>query len=233
MVSWILGTISMKKLLLAATILSGVAISAQAADLGVRKPSPGLPIIAAYNWTGFYVGIQGGYGFGDGIKHVSGGLSSGKFDISGGLVGGTIGYNYQLANRVVLGAEADYAWSDIKGNTAVGCAAPGCFTTLQSFGTVRARFGYAFDRILPYITGGLAVGDIKGSAGTLAVFRGSDFQTGWTIGGGVEAAIWRNVSVKAEYLYFDFGRNTYAPGPPSISTNANGHIIRAGLNYKF
>ena len=221
----------MKKLLATTALVFFAANAANAADLGTRKPSaPVVPIMAAYNWTGFYVGIQGGYGFGDGIVHRQGALSSGKFDYTGGLVGATIGYNQQFGN-LVAGVEADYAWAKISGSTAVGCAAPGCKTELRSFGTVRGRIGYAFDRFMPYITGGLAVADVYGRAGA---FTGSDFQAGWTIGAGMEAAVWQNISVKGEYLYYDFGRNNYnTVAVPAISTNAKGHIIRAGLNYKF
>lgn len=218
----------MKKLLLAATALAAFAASAQAADLGIRKPAPVVPIMAQYNWTGFYVGIQGGYGFSDGIVHRQGGASSGSFDINGGLIGGTIGYNYQLSNNIVLGAEGDYAWSGIRGSTGVNCAAPGCSTRINSFGTARVRVGYAIDRFLPYLTGGLAVADIRGAAGA---FAGTHFRAGWTVGAGVEAAIWNNVTLKAEYLYADFGRYNYVATP--ISTNAKAHILRAGLNYRF
>jgi outer membrane immunogenic protein len=226
----ILEVTSMKKLVLATAIALTTLTASQAADLGIRKPSPVVPIMAAYNWTGFYVGIQGGYGFGDEIQHRQGAVNSGKFSTSGGLIGGTIGYNYQIG-QIVAGAEADYAWSNIKGSTGVGCAAPGCTTELRSFGTVRGRLGYAIDRFMPYITGGLALADVRGRAGA---FSGSDLRAGWTIGAGVEAAVWQNVSVKAEYLYYDFGRNNYnTVAVPPISTNAKGHIVRAGINYKF
>lgn len=218
----------MKKLLLASTLLASLAVSAQAADLGYKKPSV-VPVMAQYNWTGFYVGIQGGYGFGGSNKHTNGVINSGSIDLKGGLVGGTIGYNYQLANRVVLGAEGDYAWSGMKGSSALNCAAPGCRTDVRSFGTARVRVGYAFDRILPYVTGGLALGDVRGRAGALS---GSEFRAGWTIGAGVEAAIWQNVTAKIEYLYYDLGKFTYS-APTNLSTTGKGHLVRAGLNYRF
>ncbi|MCA0399573.1 MAG: porin family protein [Proteobacteria bacterium] len=201
--------------------------AAQAADLGTRKPAaPVVPMMAAYNWTGFYVGVQGGYGWGSN-KHSNGAVTSGTINNKGGLVGATIGYNYQLSNGLVLGAEADYAWSSLKGSTDLNCVAPGCRTDIRSFGTVRGRLGYAIDRFMPYITGGLAMGDVKGSAGAVT---GSSFRAGWTIGAGAEAAITRNITVKGEYLYYDLGKYTYGAG---INTTTKGHIVRAGLNYKF
>ncbi len=217
----------MKKILLAATFLAGALASANAADLGTRKPSPVLPIMATYNWTGFYVGIQGGYGFGDNT-HTNGVVTSGKINNNGGMIGGTIGYNHQI-NSMVLGLEADIAYASFKDSTLTNCAAPGCKTEVRWFGTGRARLGYAIDRFMPYITGGVAFGDVRASAGA---FVGTSTRTGWTIGGGVEAAVLQNVTLKAEYLYYDLGRFTYSSAA-NLSTTTKGHIVRAGVNYKF
>ncbi|MCZ8184825.1 MAG: porin family protein [Beijerinckiaceae bacterium] len=220
----------MKKILLATTLLAGAMASAQAADLATRKSPPpaALPVMAQYNWTGFYVGIQGGGAFGGDSRHTNGALRSGSIDLTGGLVGGTVGYNHQIGN-FVAGLEGDYAWSNLEGSSALNCAAPGCQTKIRSFGTLRGRLGYSFDRIMPYVTGGLAVADIRHSAGALS---GSDLRAGWTLGAGVEAALTRNISVKGEYLYYDFARQTYNSAG-NLGANANGHILRAGVNYKF
>ena len=119
------------------------------------------PLPFAYNWTGFYVGINGGGGWGRSTQTDAAGVTSGSYNQSGGLVGGTVGYNWQMTNWV-LGLEADWDWANIDGSTnPVVCAAPGCFTDLRSIGTVRPRLGYAWDRWLVYVTGGLAWGDIK------------------------------------------------------------------------
>ncbi|WP_284180273.1 outer membrane protein [Rhabdaerophilum sp. SD176] len=220
----------MKKFLLATTLLAGAMTSAQAADLATRKSPPpaALPVMAQYNWTGFYAGIQGGGGFGGNSRHTNGAVRSGQIELSGGLVGVTLGYNHQFGN-FVAGIEGDYAWSSLNGSSGTNCAAPGCKTDIRSFGTLRGRLGYSFDRIMPYVTGGLAIADIKHSAGA---FSGSDFRAGWAIGGGVEAALTRNISVKGEYLYYDFARQTYNSAG-NLGANANGHILRAGVNYKF
>lgn len=212
--------------------LVGLTMAAQAADMA--RPVPVVvppPMVTAYNWTGFYAGIVGGYGFGDGIRHHQQPATySSNFDIRGGLIGATVGYNYQIDNYV-LGLEADYAWSGIKGSTSGNCAAPGCYTDIRSFGTVRARAGYAFDRFLPYVTGGLAMGDVKAHVGTGGL-SGSEFKAGWTVGAGIEAAVWQNITAKVEYLYFDLGNAQYATAP-NIETNAKGSVVRAGLNYRF
>lgn len=129
-----------------------------AADLG-RRPAQ-MPVKApvmyapSYNWSGFYVGINGGGGLGR-----SSWDSTGGFDVSGGLVGGTVGYNYQ-SGPAVFGIEGDIAWSNIRGSTTTACAA-GCETQNTWLGTARARLGYAWDRWLPYVTGGAAFGEVK------------------------------------------------------------------------
>ena len=211
----------------AVAVLSSIT-AANAADLGRRPAMPTkAPAYVApiYNWSGLYIGINGGGGWGN--ASVSGPLSTGgDFDTSGGLIGGTIGYNYQM-NQVVFGLEGDVDWSNLKGDAtcAVGVS---CEAKNNWLGTARGRIGYAFDRYLPYITGGLAVGDVKTSATGL----GSSSQTkaGWTLGGGVEAAIAGPWSAKVEYLYVDLKN---ASAPSGSSTDFRTNIVRGGINYRF
>ena len=140
--------------------------------------------VPGYTWTGFYAGINGGYGWGS--SDWNGFLSD--TDVSGGLVGLTAGYNWQTG-ALVFGLEGDIDWSNIRGSFASATCPIGCETKNNWLGTVRGRIGYAFDRVMPYVTGGLAVGDIKASR---AGFVGaSDTNAGWTIGGGVEGALVR------------------------------------------
>jgi outer membrane immunogenic protein len=134
---------------------------------------------------------------------------------------------------VVVGAEGDIDWSSIKGTTVVRCA-PGCSTRNDWVATARGRVGYAFNRFLPYLTAGLAVGDINATVPGLPA--GSTTKAGWTVGAGVEAGIVSNVSVKAEYLYFDLGNfncgfNCGLAGNGNVSLYA--HTFRAGLNVRF
>lgn len=215
-----------KKVVLAAAFVLG-AFAAQAADLPSTKRAPVAPVFAAYNWTGFYVGLQGGYGWGRSL-HRQGAASSGKIESDGGLIGATVGYNYQI-NSFVIGLEGDLAYSGIRGGTLTNCAPPGCRTEMDWFGTVRGRLGYAFDRVMPYITAGAAIGNVTGKVGLLS---GSETRVGWTVGGGVEAAIWNNWTAKVEYLYADMGKFDYISAP-AISTDLRVHIVRAGVNYRF
>ena len=122
-----------------------------------------------------------------------------QFDVSGGMVGGTVGYNWQIG-QFVVGVEGDIDWAGIKGSTT--CCAGRCKTRNTWLATVRGRLGYAFDRFLPYVTGGLRSAT---SARPPGFPGGSTTNAGWTVGAGVEFGIASNVSVKAEYLYVDLG----------------------------
>jgi outer membrane immunogenic protein len=201
---------------------------AAGADIPRYGPPPAAPYYApVYNWTGFYLGINGGGGWGtsqwDGVD---------KFDLSGGLIGGTIGYNWQV-NQIVLGAEGDIDWSGIKGTTNVLCPT-GCETRNKWLVTARGRLGYAFDRFMPYVTGGLAAGDINVTRPGLP--GGSNSSAGWTLGVGLEVGVVSNVSVKAEYLYVDLGNFNCGLNcglAPTGNTSFDANIFRGGLNVRF
>ena len=123
-------------------------------------------------------------------------------------MGGTLGYNWQMG-QAVFGLEGDVDWSNIRGSAACGGGVTVCETRNDWLGTFRGRVGYAFDRFLPYVTGGLAVGDIKTSIAGLG--STNDTKAGWTVGGGIEAAIAGPWTAKVEYLYVDLGRGGFNP----------------------
>lgn len=220
----------MKRFVFAAAALAVLSsmTAANAADLPRREAMPTKApayIAPIYNWSGFYAGINGGGGWGN--ASVSGPLSTGgDFDTSGGLIGGTVGYNFQM-NQVVFGLEGDVDWSNLKGDAtcAVGVS---CEAKNNWLGTARGRIGYAFDRFLPYVTGGLAVGDVKTSATGFG--SSSETKAGWTLGGGVEAAISGPWTAKVEYLYVDLQD---ASAPLGSTTDFRSNIVRGGLNYRF
>lgn len=217
----------MKKILLAsAGVLALGAVAASAADLPRHRTMPEkAPVYVQppYNWTGLYIGLNGGGGWGR--SAYSGALSS-SFDLSGGLVGGTLGYNWQMG-QVVLGLEGDGDWSDIRGSGP--CAGTTCETRNNWLATARGRLGYAFDRFLPYVTGGAAFGDIKTSVTGLG--NTTTTRAGWTAGGGLEVAIAGPWTAKVEYLHVDLGStSTVVPG---ANANFRSDIVRAGVNYRF
>jgi outer membrane immunogenic protein len=219
----------MKRVFLAGVALMALTGAAAAADL---PPAPApyykAPYAAPYyNWTGFYLGVNGGGGFG-----TSAWDSTSSFNLIGALAGGTIGYNYQYG-RAVIGAEGDIDWSGMKGSTTAGCAT-GCQTSDSWLSTVRARLGYAADRFLPYVTGGAALGDISASRPGFA--GGSTTNAGWTVGAGIEFAIAGNWTAKAEYLYVDLGNFNCGLGCGTTAVNHvsfSDNILRGGFNYRF
>jgi len=222
----------------AALALAGAVGTASAADLA-RRPPPPPPtkapvVVPSYNWTGAYIGINGGYGFG---RSKWDGLPAGpaSFDVKGGMVGGQLGYNWQFG-QFVYGVEGDGDWTDLRGTGNLANCGMGCKTRNDFLSTARGRLGFAADRWLPYVTGGLAVGDIKAAVPGLAGVDKTN--AGWTAGGGLEFALSGPWTVKAEYLYVDLGKAgcSVACGFPvgannnvSLTTN----VVRAGINYRF
>src|SRR5438034_9055806 len=209
--------------------LALAAMPASAADLPRGSTYRAPAYAPQYNWTGFYLGINGGGGFGD--SNWNGFAVSNS--PSGGMIGGTAGYNWQGAGSPwVFGLEGDIDWTNIKASTA--CAGLNCQTKNNWLGTVRGRVGYAFDRFLPYFTGGLALGDINATRPGFP--GGSITNAGWTVGAGLEVGLVSNVSLKAEYLYVDLGtfnlgiNCALAPGGNVSFTTS---IFRAGANVRF
>jgi len=190
---------------------------------------PGRPAYnSIYTWTGFYLGINGGGGWGrsqwDAVD---------TFDLSGGLIGGTVGYNWQFG-QAVIGAEGDIDWSGIKGTTTTVLCPGGCETRNKWLATASGRVGVSFDRFLPYFTGGLSLGDIN--ANRPGFPGGSISNAGWTVGAGLEVGLVSNVSLKAEYLYVDLGNFNcglncgLAPGGNVSFTTS---VFRGGANVRF
>jgi len=215
----------MKKVLLASVgvLALGVA-AASAADLPRHMPAKApVYVPPAWSWIGPYVGINGGYGWGS--SDFSAPTSSGSFNVDGGLIGGTVGYNWQTG-PVVYGLEGDIDWSDMGGNTTCGGVA--CSVKNEYLATVRGRLGYSFGNFLPYATGGLAVGNIK--TNIAGVGSADDTNAGWTAGAGVEYHITGPWTAKVEYLHVDLGRGGSVGGTDASFTS---DIVRAGINYHF
>jgi outer membrane immunogenic protein len=220
----------MKRLLYAGAALLALTAAAAAADLPPAPYYKGPAFVPPpYVWSGFYLGINGGGGLGRSNWDTAGG-----FNIDGGVVGGTIGYNYQIGAAVV-GAEGDIDWSGLTGTTTnAGCPA-GCTTSDSWLSTVRARLGYAAGRFMPYVTGGAAFGNINASSPGLP--GGSATNAGWTIGAGLEFAIAGAWTAKAEYLYVDLGKfncgGACSAGAAVDNVSFNTNLIRGGFNYRF
>jgi outer membrane immunogenic protein len=223
---------------------SGIMLSAillltsasHAADLGWNSgASPIYSPTPASGWSGFYAGVNGGYGFGTATVTPAPGPQASN-GTGGWNLGGQVGYNMDMGG-FILGAEADLQWSNIGYTEDI--PGVGSFKTgIDFYGTLRGRAGMAFGQVMPYVTGGVAAG--RGSAsvtnGGGVTTSQSATHTGWTAGVGLEAQATQNISIKAEYLYVDLGTQSYTglpAGVGSIDATQRFSVVRAGLNYKF
>jgi outer membrane immunogenic protein len=213
---------------IAAMALLATSFSAEAADIP-RPVYKGMrSVVAYYNWTGLYVGVNAGYGWG----RSSWDLPAVTVNSKGWLAGITLGYNYQVGSWV-FGIEGDYDWADVKG-TAPCFVAATCEIKNSYLATIRGRLGYAYDRWLPYLTAGGAYGDVRATINPVGL-TASKALFGWTIGGGLEYAFMGNWTAKLEYLYVDLGSFDTGFAAPVAADNVSfrEHVVRAGLNYKF
>lgn len=232
----------MKKLLLAGAAGIALTAGAQAADLAApRMPIASSVVVPAFSWTGFYVGGQLGYATSASSvrQYVT---ATGAFvDASGytvnGIVGGVhVGYNQQF-NNIVLGLEADLEGGNLHGRfTYPNGDNYRSSITLQ--GTLRARAGVAMDRALFYVTGGLALANLRDSVqdfGTGATVAASG-AAGWTAGAGIEYAFTPNWTARVEYRYTNYGTRMVDFAPVYASSGAyrnRFHSVRVGVSYLF
>ena len=234
----------MKKLLGGIAISALLAAPAIAADLPARVPvkAAPAPIIAAYNWTGCYIGVQGGGKFGksEQVEAATGASLTGEYDIDGFLVGGTLGCNFQQG-QWVFGIEGDGSFvSADGGNNLIAPFNPAFFAQTEEkwLATVRGRLGFAQGAWLFYGTGGIAFAGVEVSSASAAI-SASEKQTmvGWTVGGGIEWGFAAGWSLKAEYLFVDLGTDRFFDPPPAgfvtRDVDLQQHIVRAGINYRW
>ena len=250
----------MKRFLIVAVASLLAASRASAADLPVRTgPPPAYyPVATVYDWGGGYIGINGGYAFGQSEWgsdpfNRSGLSSTGNFNVNGGLVGGTIGVSGQWG-AWVFGVEGDFDWQGLSGSSSSAfCtslfisttpAGLSCKTASNWLGTFRARFGYAWDRVLVYGTAGGAGANVETALSGLPYQSNPEW--GWTAGAGLEWAFADNWTAKVEYLFVDLAQNAvcnhgYSCGfdAPAAAINSNmavklnENLIRVGLNFKY
>ena len=233
-----------------------------AADLPIEVPvrAVPVPILTGYHWTGFYMGANLGYSAGrvsfdilDFYAPGPGNEPRLSQSINGAIGGLQIGGNWQTGNAV-FSLEADIQGS---GQSTSG-SAPGAITVvvpnissvavpviasynnkLASFGTLRGRVGLAANRVLIYFTAGMVYGSWKSDL-ALTGFGGTTFPSSWNsgvLGGGIEGAILDNITLRAEYLYFQSRSSVNPFNPPGAALDVNrrlqDNIFRIGVNYLF
>lgn len=231
----------MKRILLAISA-SFAASTAMAADVVYTEPAMIAPasVISSVDWTGFYVGAQGGYGFGSTgtlvidpfTPALQGAFPAGDFfgDFNNGFVGGLhVGYDMQFG-RFVVGGVFDVNYADLSDVQGAVSGTPATYQITREIDyliNARVRGGYLVtDHVLAYATAGLAYADVEfgysqvGSAAAFTTSGGQNRNIGYTVGGGVEAMMTSNVSLGLEYLYTNLGGNdfeaTLTGGPGGI-----------------
>ena len=260
----------------AAVLVNGVSLAADLPATPFYRPAPFIPQ-QAVEWTGLYFGINAGYGWGQHTPNIRfegnpnlGGLTNpvsflgrllpgptelsqtnvtNSIGLNGGIAGGQIGFNWQ-AGMVVFGAELDGQWSGQQSSFTNNCGAR-CTAAenvkIRSILTGRGRLGLAFDWIMPYATGGVAlvngINDLTMTVGGVTANFAplSDTVFGWTAGAGVEVALTSNWSAKFEYLYVSANGGTTTVAIPnhlgsgfaSTPMDYRDNIVRVGLNYRF
>jgi outer membrane immunogenic protein len=223
-----------------------VAGAAVAADLPARVYTKAPPPVVTYNWSGCYLGGNGGgiWSRNNWSLPDMGGLAVSAHDVNSWLGGIQGGCNYQVSNWV-FGIQADYDWADGTGSSLHMAGGPGIITDqshLSGLGSVTGRVGYAWDRFLGYVKGGGAWerdSYLQFTTATGAPFAtGSETRDGWTVGVGGEYAFTKNLTGFVEYDYYGFGNRTLTFAAvsgtfPHITIGENQSAVKAGLNWKF
>ncbi|GAK69304.1 hypothetical protein RRU01S_04_01260 [Agrobacterium rubi TR3 = NBRC 13261] len=208
------------------------ASTAMAADAVYEVPQAPIANDAPlFSWSGFTVGVQGGYGWNNQDVSIPGsGLGDASADFDGAVLGGFVGYNHQFSNNWVVGLEADFDknWGD----DSVTLVAPVSLDYGFDWqGSVRGRVGYAFDRALFYGTAGWAYA--RGYAEVPGIIDEKETFNGYTVGVGLDYAFTDMVFGRVEYRYTDFGDKDFNFGGGTLNSDIDQHAVRVGLGVKF
>jgi outer membrane immunogenic protein len=215
----------MKRILLAGAAFAALSSASFAADMPAAYPAEAATVATtASDWSGFYVGIQGGYSFVEGDAEAPATGASFGFDDDGFLVGIYSGFNRQFGDWVV-GIDNSISYVDVDTDVA------GAGLEINTLGTTRGRVGYSFGKFMVFGAGGIALAHTEASLG------GDDddhLQVGWTAGGGIEAKLGDNWSARVEYLYADFSEERYASDTGAVADiDYDMNIVRGGVAYHF
>jgi outer membrane immunogenic protein len=205
-----------RSVLFSTALLAGFAALAPAgaADLPYGNPYYDNTVSSTvYDWTGPYLGAHLGYGWG----------SAGPDDLTGPVGGVQAGYAIQNG-QFVMGLEADIGLSGLD------WSGGGAEASIDALGSFRARAGLAVEQFLIYGTGGFGFGSFT-YEGDFS--RDDQWNLGWVLGLGAEAALSRNWTARVEALYYDLGSSNYLIGGATRSIDVDAAVLRAGVNYRF
>ena len=235
----------MKKYLLAGVVIGAVAGGvvtgpACAADMPVLRESTVIPV-PVYSWSGFYVGLHGGWGFGD-VTFANTGSNIDNHTFDGGLVGGHIGYNWQMSSSWLFGVEASGTWSGVKKTVFGpfdGFLNDRWTTEVKWLATVTPRIGVTISNWMWYLKGGVAFAEIdhhlESPIGPVS-FDTSGTQVGWTVGFGGELLLASNLILGIEGNVYGFGSlsaNSGIANFPDHDVDVTMWSVLGRVSYKF
>jgi len=234
----------MKKLLLSAAAIGALTTGAWAADLPAYEPPPVVaPVPEEFSWAGAYVGLQGGYAWGEFEANVLAGNNEDEVEDAEGFLGGVfVGYNFQFGGPWVFGIEGDFEGTGIdtdedNDDDEDEDGGDDSFDASVNWqASIRGRAGIGFDRALLYATGGIAFADfdINGDGGDGDDDEDDgDTELGWTAGAGVEYAFTDNIFVRGEYRYADFDDFDDEDDEFGEVQDLETHTVRGGVGFKF
>jgi len=222
-------------------LFAGAALAASiaTATAGILDPAPAYPVRSpnlppVYDWTGFYAGLSGGATWGTATWSSDPDGTQGTVSGSSGIIGGTIGYNMQNIGAFVVGEEFDISWRKFNFTIPAATCMPSCNLESDWMATARLRLGVPVGRFLPYVTGGMSMGDFVAQVPGGLLGHSGNVTFNWVAGGGVEFVIGGPWSGKVEYLYANhtrFACFVECNGPVNMAVNEN--IFRVGVNYRF
>jgi len=228
----------MKKFLLVSAVIASLSIPAYAADMALKAPVAA----PAFTWTSCFLGAHAGGGWAQ--KDITDPLAlalgtpaaqTTGVSLSGAVVGGQFGCDYQFAPNWVAGIEGSASGATMKGDTTVGGGAALVTSRTDFLGSVTGRLGYAVDRWLLYVRGGVALaGDKYNVTGAGFSFEGLDSHPGWTAGAGIEWAFARNWSARLEYDYYGLGTRTVLMDPVNlvyVNVKESAQTVKLGVNF--
>ena len=239
--------ILMKKILIAASLIAASATTASAADLAARPYTKAPPMVAAiYDWSGFYIGANGGWGSSrDSRTDLTRAMFLGRYDATGGVAGGQLGYRWQTGGWV-FGLEAQGDWADLSGRTqSLGAPLNSVASRMDAFGLFTGQVGYAWNNALLYVKGGAAVTDKRYdfvSNVTGLAISSSGYATRWggTAGVGLEYGFAPNWSAAIEYdhIFEDIHTVGFAspagiPRTGTFQAGGDTDLVTVRLNYRF